>query len=524
MSTIAYQPPVTGQSLFINPTSGLITTNPIHDPAQVNTLAVSRFIDDATTPQLSRVVEGRGSPWTLEANETVLDHLQKRFGKKGDGDGDGDGDDGKKPNGGWFWKVAASLGLTILAAIVLKCRFDTSGLEFEGDAGEPDADVGDGGVDATADAGDAGDAVVPTDGAQDADLDAQTDGQVVDDRPILTDPQLVTLPNNRVFVKWDDPQTTQPGKVIVGYRVEWTVNSTPSTKDVVFPHTALDIRTPNANCSVRVRVRYNDGISLGDWSNPIVFNTDGSLVAAWDLDETVGTTAPDSSVNGYDGTLVNSPTWTPAFVGNGLLFDGLDTYVDTGDAGDFDSSDPFTIEAWVQRSSVDSADYIFGKYDLLDTTVRRGYWFSYYPVTNELVFNLTSNASTNDMLRISTTAQFATPNIPQHLTLTYNGSMQAAGAKIYVDGVDQTVNILYDTLTGTTVNSVPSRIGASIAYGGPLQNAENVLAGIIDEVALYNRVFTSTSGGEIRNSICGRESKNRENNNDPTPLPSPLCD
>ena len=50
------------------------------------------------------------------------------------------------------------------------------------------------------------------------------------------------------------------------------------------------------------------------------------LIARWLLNEDSGTTAKDISGLGYDGELMNSPTWDN---GN-LIFDGVDDYVNVG--------------------------------------------------------------------------------------------------------------------------------------------------------------------------------------------------
>ncbi|RKX45773.1 MAG: hypothetical protein DRP64_04205, partial [Verrucomicrobia bacterium] len=48
----------------------------------------------------------------------------------------------------------------------------------------------------------------------------------------------------------------------------------------------------------------------------------------WKLDEGSGATAVDSSGNGYNGTIVGSPSWSPGKFGQAIDFDGIDDYID----------------------------------------------------------------------------------------------------------------------------------------------------------------------------------------------------
>lgn len=58
---------------------------------------------------------------------------------------------------------------------------------------------------------------------------------------------------------------------------------------------------------------------------------DPSLVAYWNFDEGSGTTAYDSSNNGYDGTLVGGVTWVEGRFGGGIELDGSSGYVSVPD-------------------------------------------------------------------------------------------------------------------------------------------------------------------------------------------------
>jgi len=67
----------------------------------------------------------------------------------------------------------------------------------------------------------------------------------------------------------------------------------------------------------------------------------GKLVGWWKLDGDV----KDSSGNDHHGTIKGSPKWVRGRVGDGLEFDGMDDYVDTGTRMKVPA---FTVAAWVK--------------------------------------------------------------------------------------------------------------------------------------------------------------------------------
>jgi hypothetical protein len=74
------------------------------------------------------------------------------------------------------------------------------------------------------------------------------------------------------------------------------------------------------------------------------------LVGWWKLDETSGTSAADSSGNGYTGTTSSSTNWTTSGMNNGALtFNGTTDYVSIP-AG-LSLGTTYTMSAWVKLAS-----------------------------------------------------------------------------------------------------------------------------------------------------------------------------
>ena len=65
-----------------------------------------------------------------------------------------------------------------------------------------------------------------------------------------------------------------------------------------------------------------------------------------------GSNAADGSGNNHYGTLANSPVWGPGKYGQGLTFNGTNSFVDVSDHADF-TLDPtlnYTWSAWIKNT------------------------------------------------------------------------------------------------------------------------------------------------------------------------------
>ena len=67
-----------------------------------------------------------------------------------------------------------------------------------------------------------------------------------------------------------------------------------------------------------------------------------------------------------------------------------------------------------------------------------------------------------------------------HVCATYDGSSQAAGIQIYVDGRQQDLEATHDTLKGSIDTNEPFRIGQ--------RRDSAAMVGMLDEIRLYHRV------------------------------------
>jgi hypothetical protein len=88
---------------------------------------------------------------------------------------------------------------------------------------------------------------------------------------------------------------------------------------------------------------------------------EAALFGLWRLDENTGSTANDTSGNGNNGTLTNTPTWTTPCKSNACLdFDRASSeYVQIHASACIISTDDWTISAWIQPESGSNSIQIF---------------------------------------------------------------------------------------------------------------------------------------------------------------------
>ncbi len=396
--------------------------------------------------------------------------------------------------------------VALLGAVVCllgACTFDPSGLGTSdggttGDGG-PD-DSGTPPVDAGSDSGD-------DSGTTDGGMEYPSDH--IPTQSLPTDGQ--TLPPARAFMSWQDGVI--PGGNSTWYRSCYTAVGLADIDDAdECPNETIDTNrfrvidplTPSQSYFWKVQTCY-DAIEADctDYSPVRSFSTDNSLLGWWRFNEGSGSTASDSSSAGNNGTLTNfdtSTAWTPGLIGGALSFDGTDDFVELGNILNFDSTTPYTISAWTNRQSTGTDDTIISRTDYTDSTLQRGYWFGFIASGN-LNFTLNSDNSTGDQIRVDSTTLFGA-GTPHHVALSYDGSLSASGVKMYVDGVEDATTLTNDNLSGTTLNSAPTRLGGSVDTSGmPLASLYN-FDGVLDDVAVYSRVLTLP---EVINETCSRE-------------------
>jgi sugar lactone lactonase YvrE len=217
-----------------------------------------------------------------------------------------------------------------------------------------------------------------------------------------------------------------------------------------------------------------------DYAN---YEADENTVGLWHLDEEFNVSGVyyllDSSGNDYLGDADGSVYYSPPADGPlGLCrhFDGVDGTISMGNVLGFERTDAFTLEAWVKTTSPTSST-IMGKMN--NASPYKGYGMIMY-TDGRIFFQLINTYSTNALEVRGTTS--VNDGTWHHVAVTYDGSSDDSGVKIYIDGVADATTTQYDSLSASITNTNNFRIGA--------KDNGNFFPGHIDEGRVSDVVRT----------------------------------
>ncbi|MBW8039042.1 MAG: hypothetical protein FVQ85_03485 [Planctomycetes bacterium] len=209
------------------------------------------------------------------------------------------------------------------------------------------------------------------------------------------------------------------------------------------------------------------------------FVSDPDLLALWELDETGGMTATDSSGNGNDGTLITYtlPAWDFGQIGRALLFDNNGGYVHCGSSPDFDITSAITVSAWIKVNDF-TRDWqaILTKGDSAYRLHRN--WNNNY-----LAFHCTRQGG--GILRADGTIN-VNDGAWHHAAGVYDGSQ----IYLYVDGVPDANQAASGAIN---TNAFPVMLG---------ENAESIRRvwdGLIDDARIYNQALSAAEISDLAN-------------------------
>jgi hypothetical protein len=194
-----------------------------------------------------------------------------------------------------------------------------------------------------------------------------------------------------------------------------------------------------------------------------------------------------------------SASWSAGKIGSALAltgsgatgFPGHGGFVTMGDQPglNFDTIDSFTISAWIKTTAGLMQDStIAGK--MIQPTGGpfpahyTGYELHFRP-NSLLVWLINAFPAPGNYIEVSSTVLVNDGNWHQ-VAFTYNGSGQASGVKIYIDGVvDSATTVGHDTLSGFSLKNT-----VSFDIGSRNDGAYHNFTGSIDDVQVYHNVVT----------------------------------
>ncbi len=238
--------------------------------------------------------------------------------------------------------------------------------------------------------------------------------------------------------------------------------------------------------STRIYITYGDS-SLSDASdkaNVFISEIDSSaLQGHWHLDQTSGTTVPDSSGNVITANTVNSPTWETGKFNNAINLNGSNQYIDVPYDAALAPTSEISFGAWAHQddwNGVSSAMHILSK------TESGGY---------QLRANGT-NGLIEGLIHLNGSYQYVDYPMSSlssgwhHFMVTYDGQI----ARLYADGTE------VDSLDMGAPYPIHYQYNNSLFISGEPNSTNgstgNYYTGKIDEPMILNRALT---GPEITN-------------------------
>ena len=158
-------------------------------------------------------------------------------------------------------------------------------------------------------------------------------------------------------------------------------------------------------------------------------------------------------------------------------FDGINDYMDFGDVMDFEITDTFSIEMWINPTTLATIHSLFVKWNF-----PVGYGIQIWQ--SKLLWYMEPTGG-QEMEIQGTTA--INEGEWQHIVFTYDGSRTAAGVKFHINTTEDSYNILNDDIIGSG--------GSMINSGNLIMGARDTgtvpFNGKISNVKIYNRALTA---------------------------------
>lgn len=222
------------------------------------------------------------------------------------------------------------------------------------------------------------------------------------------------------------------------------------------------------------------------------FPTD-NLLAYYRFDETGGSTASDSYSTNNLG-VINS-TWSAGGKSNYCLYfdaTGASGWTSSSSIFDFERTDSFSFSMWIKRVTISSSICgILHKRTYPTGPKYPGYDIIFNVTSNTLQYCLFNTTNSNEIIGTSQSGFTDTTNF-HHYVLTYDGSSQGSGMKLYYDGQQNTLTISQNTLTASIKNTT------NFVVGNHLNTlTTRNLKGYMDELAVFGRVLSQTDVNTI---------------------------
>lgn len=189
----------------------------------------------------------------------------------------------------------------------------------------------------------------------------------------------------------------------------------------------------------------------------------------------------------HDGKLVRGEVvYEDGPTGKAAEFSG-ETEVSLGQAGDFDTPEPFALAVWVNLYGLKSSEVLQKK----DSSA---HWAGYELGLDDVAYTGRQRRNLRVVVRFAThwpdsaievrTKDRVPMDGPHHVVVNYDGSGKARGVRICVDGKGRETEIVKDSLRGSFRTSAPFEIGN--------KNTGGMFQGQLGDLRIYTRALSDT--------------------------------
>ncbi|MDZ7638064.1 MAG: DUF1553 domain-containing protein [Bryobacterales bacterium] len=234
--------------------------------------------------------------------------------------------------------------------------------------------------------------------------------------------------------------------------------------------------------------------------NAMDWNVEEGLAAHWKLDSpregvAIRCEASATSESGAQKDRACAQTGArietrQGVLGGAVAFDG-ESFLEMKGGPQLNYRDPFTFAAWVRPASLNGA--LFAKGEDFEEGQQHGLYLRDGKLRLHATFRWSDLA-----MRMETISPLQL-NEWQHVAVTYDGKMRAAGVRMYLNGVEQPQKVLMDQFLWPLEAKESWRVGA----GGGVR-----YQGLMDEVRLYTRALDTGEVGALASPQSLREIAN----------------
>ena len=294
---------------------------------------------------------------------------------------------------------------------------------------------------------------------------------------------LAVTPSNPLLVAWGVQQFTATGTFSDGSQQNLTTFVTWTSSDTAVATITSAGLARGLDAGITTIQASLDSITA---SSALTVRLPG-LVGYWTFNDGSGTTAADSSGNGYTATLVNGVSWVTGEIGDAVSANGVNQYVSFPPI-DLSGTQAVTVAMWVYRTySTVGGHTLFENSTDYDASTTGFGLFPDDPGCNGILAALQGDVGydKNCYTQPSSGAW-------HHLAVVYDKSRPAnSEVALYLDGDLQTPTQTLATATNTNT------FGDNPSYLFSRAGTQQFAAGIVDDLQLYNRALSASEIQQI---------------------------